>query len=156
MAFVGNITLTDEHRRVDGYAVVVVIEVMAGAHTPSITTDDAVEGSDRIKHAGGKLMPETGPPALTVVEGKGRGAVEDFSDGNAAEGSGEDVVDGCRLVLTPELPHQTAAEDVWTALPEVKTVGTGTVEVEIAVIGMGKLVGGELVVVPHKAIAEVV
>lgn len=85
MAFVGNITLTDEHRRVDGYAVVVVIEVMAGAHTPSITTDDAVEGSDRIKHAGGKLMPETGPPALTVVEGKGRGAVEDFSDGNAAK-----------------------------------------------------------------------
>ena len=35
-------------------------------------------------------------------------------------------------------------------------MGTGAVEVKIAVIWMGKLIGGELVVVPDESVSEVV
>lgn len=86
MALVGNITLADDNRCVDRYAVVVVVEVVAAAHAPGIAAEDAVEGTDRIEHAGGKLMPEPGPATLTVVESQCRCAVKDLANGYSSEG----------------------------------------------------------------------
>ena len=74
---------------------------------------------------------------------------------DTSKGGGHKVVYCRRLYLATEFPHQRAAKGIRCRLPEVQTVAACRIEIEIAVIGMGKEVGGELVVVPHEAFLKI-
>ncbi len=73
-----------------------------------------------------------------------------LSDGNTAKSSSHQVVDGRRFYLAGSLPHQTSTEGVWHRFPEVHAMTSCSVEIESAMVWMGKQIGRELVVIPHE------
>ena len=155
-AAVGQVTVAHAYLKGHRQAVVVVVEVALGTYAPGFAGEQAVEGTRRTEDAGGQLAQETGKAATAVVEQQGGHTEGDLAQSDAAQSGGHEVVDGGWLYLGTGFPHQAAGKGVGGGLPEVHAAGTGGVEVEVAVVGMGKEVGGELVVVPHEAVLDVV
>ena len=82
--------------------------------------------------------------------------MRNLTQGHTTHRRRDDIVDSGRVFFAEEFPHQRTAQCIRSRLPEVHAVGTGHIEVEIAVIRVRKHVHDEDVVVPHKTCTQVV
>ena len=126
-----------------------------GAQSPRLATAHTVETTHGIDGCGGKLTKKSAKTAGAVVENDVADTMGNLSYADASKGGGHEVVDGRWLYLATELPHKGSAKGVWGRLPKGESVAAGGVIVEVAMIRMGKQIGGELVVVPNKALLEI-
>ena len=154
-AVVCKIPCSCSNREINRKTPVVMIRLGIWPYSPSIATAHAVETTHRIDGCSGKLTKKPPETAGTVVKNDVAHAIGNLSYADASESGGHEVVDGSRLYLATELPHQGAAKGIRGRLPEGKPVAAGGIVVEIAMIRMGKQIGGELIVVPHKALLEI-
>ena len=142
-------------RSVNGELVEVMIAIMLVLDTPGIAADDAVQTLYGVDDGSGSLAQETLEASFAVVKDGEAQTVGHFTDSHSAAAGGYHVIDGWWLCLAQEFPHERTAQGVGSRLPERQSVGAGSVEVEVAVIRMGKQVGDEEVVVPHHAVGKV-
>ena len=124
-AVVAQIAGAHREREVYGQTVAVVVVGMLPVHVPCLAPDDAVEASHGVDDGGCGLAQETAEAPVGIVEDEFTDAVGHLAYGHAATSGGHDIIDGGRLHLAAELPHQTAAEGVRSTLPKRKSVGTG-------------------------------
>ena len=124
-AVVAQIAGAHREREVYGQTVAVVVVGTLPVHAPSLAPDDAVEASHGVDDSGGGLAQEAAYPSVGIVEDEFTDAVCHLADGHTATSGGHDIIDGGRLHLATELPHQTAAEGIRSTLPEGKSVGAG-------------------------------
>ena len=153
---VGQIAVADGKSEVDGYAVVVVVFCVVVPNPPCVASYHAVQPFYRAYKSAEELSHETRETSLAVVENEVRQSVGHLAYADAAHGCRHEVVDCGRLYFAHHFPHQASAERVWSRLPEAEAIAAGGVEIESSVVGMCEEVGGELVVVPHKAVLYVV
>ena len=152
---VSQIAPAECHRSVNGRLLVVMVAVVVAAHAPRVAADDAVQALNGVDNGCRRLTQESGEALGAVVKHRQAQAVRHFTNGHAAATGGNDVVDGRRLRLAQELPHQRAAQGVGCRLPEGQPVRACRIKVEVTVVRVCKHVGDEEVVVPHHAVGEV-
>ena len=125
----------------------------AGGAVP-VAVDPPVDAVGRGDRQGRELPPAARPGPAPVEHHVGH-AVEDLAEEGPGHRGGDLVVDGGGLRLGEHLPGPAADEGGGRRDPEAVTQGAGSVEVDAPLVGMGELVGEELVLVVDPGVAEV-
>ena len=129
---------------------------MGVANPPRVATRYTGNALHGVDDKGCCLAQETTKTPLAVVEDDVTHTMGNLADGHTTHRRRDDIIDGRRVFLAKEFPHQRTTQCVECRLPEVHAIGTGHVEIEIAMIGVRKHVHDEDVVVPHKTRFQVV
>ena len=121
-AVVCKISCSCSNREINRKTPVVMIRLGIWPYSPSIATAHAVETTHRIDGSSGKFTKKPPETAGAVVKNDVAHAIGNLSYADASESGGHEVVDGSRLYLATELPHQGAAKGIRGRLPEGKPV----------------------------------
>ena len=145
------VSITCRCREAHRTALVIVIFIIFASHSPGIATQDSIQSPDRTDEGAQKFPHETRETRQAVIKHQIAHTMRHLSDGNTAESSSHQVVDGRRFYLAGSLPHQTSTEGVWHRFPEIHAMTSCSIEIESAMIWMGKQISRELVVIPDKS-----
>ena len=154
MLLFGQETGTGTHDKVHGHKRIGTAFVRT--MTPRLTCYQTVDAAHGRYQSRKDLAPDTLGSRGTVVDEKVGQAVGDLTQLHAAERSGHQVVDGGRLRLHEEFPHQTSSGGEGNGLPEVHPIATGSIEIQRSMIRMRHQVGREFIRVPDGTCLEIV
>ncbi len=126
-----------------------------GVDVEHFARDDAVESSDGIDEGAEKFAHHAFGSSLGVVEEDVGHAVGDFADGCSADACGEEVVVGRAVGFAEDFPGEGAGERIEEGNAVGESVLSGCIVEHAAVVGVGELVAGETVAVPHPSFGQV-
>ena len=145
------VSVTCRCKETDRTSLVIVIFIISASHPPGIATQDSIQPLDRTDEGSQELSHETRKTRQAVIKYQIAHTMRHLSDGNTTKSSSHQVVDGRRFYLAGSLPHQTSTERVWHRFPEIHAMTSCSIEIESAMVWMGKQIGRELVVIPDKS-----
>ena len=126
-----------------------------GPHVGYFTVEETVEPAYGVHQRRKNFPPRSLGPGGAVVQHESGQPIERLAQRNAASTRVQQVIGGGGELFGEQLPHSTAAVGPGDRSPEAVSVSPGTIEVQIAVIGVAELVGDEVIVIPLPRVLEV-